>query len=107
GEEPAGEAAADEAAAPPADGEEGVAVARAGGATQRRPVSRDDVYRQLTEAADLLQRLEPHSPIPYLIQKAIELGAMPFPKLMKALIRNDDIIKEMNRELGIKEEGEA
>jgi len=67
-------------------------------------VPREDVYRQLNDAAALLQRLEPHSPIPYLIQRAIELGAMPFPKLMRALIRDENVLTEMNRELGIKEE---
>ena len=69
-----------------------------------RLASREDVYRQLNDAAALLQRLEPHSPIPYLIQRAIELGAMPFPKLMRALIRDENVLTEMNRELGIKEE---
>jgi type VI secretion system protein ImpA len=71
----------------------------------KRMLTRADVYQQLTDAAALLQQLEPHSPIPYLLQKAIELGALPFPKLLKALVRDDKIVKELNRELGIKEEG--
>jgi len=61
------------------------------------------VYRQLSEAAALLQRLEPQSPIPYLINRAVELGSLPFPELMKQLIRNNEVLGEMNRELGIKE----
>lgn len=65
--------------------------------------TREQVYRQLAEAADLLRRLEPHSPIPYLLQRAVELGAMPFPLLIKELVRNADVLSEMNRELGIKE----
>jgi predicted component of type VI protein secretion system len=56
--------------------------------------------------ADLLERLEPHSPVPYLVRRAVALGSLPFPQLMKALIREDytQAITEMNRELGIKEE---
>jgi type VI secretion system protein ImpA len=69
----------------------------------RGTLSRDDVYRRLAEAADLLERLEPHSPIPYLVRRAVELGAMPFPLLMRALIRDDSVLTNMNRELGIKE----
>jgi type VI secretion system protein ImpA len=66
-------------------------------------VSRADAYRQLADAANLLQRLEPHSPIPYLVKRAVELGALPFPQLMKALIRDTSVLSELNRELGIQE----
>ena len=41
--------------------------------------SRAQVYQQLAQAAAMLQRLEPHSPIPYLINRAVELGACPSP----------------------------
>ena len=75
-----------------------------GGAPARRMHTRDDVYRQLREAAELLQRMEPHSPIPYLILKAVEWGSMPFPDLMKAMIRDDNVIEEMRRDLGLKEQ---
>jgi type VI secretion system protein ImpA len=85
----------------PEEGEE----AAADGA--RRPAraltTRADVYQRLTEAADVLAQLEPHSPVPYLIRKAVEFGSLPFPQLMRALIREEQVITEMNRELGIKE----
>lgn len=67
-----------------------------------RPVTRDDLYKQLNEAATALQRMEPHSPVPYIIQRAVALGALPFPQLMQELIRDANVITEMNRELGIK-----
>jgi len=65
--------------------------------------SRAQVYQQLAQAAALLQQLEPHSPIPYLINRAVELGALSFPDLMRQLIRDSDVLTAMNRELGIKE----
>jgi hypothetical protein len=34
--------------------------------------------------------------------RAVELGALPFPQLMQALIRDASVLSEMNRELGIK-----
>jgi type VI secretion system protein ImpA len=67
------------------------------------PGSRAKAYRQLAEAAALLRELEPHSPIPYLVQRAVELGELPFPQLMKALIRDANVLTELNRELGIQE----
>jgi type VI secretion system protein ImpA len=88
----------------PAEGAEsdtqanGQTAQRGGGPLQTRA----DAYRQLSEAAALLQRLEPHSPIPYLVQRAVELGAMPFPQLMRALIRDANTLTELTRELGIK-----
>ena len=66
--------------------------------------TRTEVYRQLAQAAAQLRQLEPHSPIPYLIQKAVELGALPFPLLIRELVRDAGVLSQLNRELGIKEE---
>ena len=49
--------------------------------------SREQAYRQLAQAAAVLRQLEPHSPIPYLIQRAVELGSMPFPQFTQAFVR--------------------
>lgn len=92
-----------EAAAEESGGEAGTAEGgeRRGG----RPMqTRAEVYARLAEAADLLERLEPHSPIPWLIRKAVELGGLPFPKLMQALIRDESVLTEMRRELGLKDD---
>lgn len=69
--------------------------------------TREDIYHALAEAADALERLEPHSPVPFLVRRAVELGALPFPMLMAALIRDTSVLSEMNRELGIKEAAPA
>ncbi len=82
---------------PPPNG--GERKASTGGSKQIE--SRDQAYRQLAEAAQLLKRLEPHSPIPYLIEKAVTLGKMTFPDLIRELIRDDDILLQMRRELGL------
>ncbi len=74
-----------------------------GGNSVAKAGSREQAYRQLAQAAALLRQLEPHSPIPYLIQRAVELGSMPFPQLIRALIREQNVLTELNRELGIKE----
>ncbi|SIO60627.1 type VI secretion system protein ImpA [Singulisphaera sp. GP187] len=72
-------------------------------ATGRQPLTRTQIYAQLTDAANALRRLEPHSPIPYLLERAVNLGALPFPLLMKELIRDTNVLTEMSREMGFKE----
>jgi type VI secretion system protein ImpA len=64
--------------------------------------TREEVYRQLAQAAAVLQKMEPHSPIPYLILREVELGTMTFPDLMQALIRDENVLAELSREFGIK-----
>jgi type VI secretion system protein ImpA len=101
----------DQAGAPaeaaPADGNGAVTAEAPGGAAPagalRPAATRAEAYRQLSQAADLLQQLEPHSPIPYLVRKAVELGSLPFPELMRRLIREPNTLAELSRELGIKE----
>jgi type VI secretion system protein ImpA len=68
----------------------------------RAVTSRAEAYRQLAQAAGVLQELEPHSPIPYLVKRAVELGSLSFPELMARLIRDAAVLTELNRELGIK-----
>lgn len=63
--------------------------------------SRTDAYRQLSDAAEFLQKIEPHSPIPYLVFRAVELGRLPFPKLVTQLVREEQILSELRREFGI------
>jgi type VI secretion system protein ImpA len=65
--------------------------------------SRVEIYRQLEQAALALQEVEPHSPIPYLLLRAVELGRMPFPQLMKELVRDSGALTELKREFGIKD----
>lgn len=82
--------------------ENGVATS----APARKMVTRADVYARLSEAADLLAQMEPHSPIPFLVRRAVALGQMPFPQLMRELMREDYHagLRELDRELGIKAE---
>jgi len=79
----------------------------AGGGKPRAAGSRAEAYRQLAQAAAVLRQLEPHSPIPYLVQRAVELGNLPFPQLIRALIRDANVLTELTREFGLPEASEA
>jgi type VI secretion system protein ImpA len=64
--------------------------------------SREEAYRQLAQIASVLEQLEPHSPIPDLLRRAVELGRMPFRQLVRELVRDPAQLSELRREFGIK-----
>jgi type VI secretion system protein ImpA len=59
--------------------------------------SRAEAYRRLSEAADYLLRHEPHSPTPYLVQRAVEWGSMSLPELLQQIVRNEGEMNEIDR----------
>lgn len=59
--------------------------------------NRTDAYRRLSEAADYLLRTEPHSPTPYLVQRAVEWGNMSLPELLQQIVRNEGELDEIDR----------
>ncbi len=65
--------------------------------------SRESAYRQLAQAAAVLKQLEPHSPIPYFIERAVKLGSLSFPEMIRELIREQGVLTELHRLLGLKE----
>lgn len=69
--------------------------------------SREDAYRALRDAAGVLRRLEPHSPVPYLVLRAVELGGKPFPEMIKSFVRDDSLMAELRRELAIPDDPPA
>lgn len=63
--------------------------------------SRADLYRQIDSISDALQKMEPHSPIPYLLKRCVRLGSMAFPELMRAVIDDSRTIESLESLLGI------
>jgi len=57
--------------------------------------TREDAYRQLAEAADFLARIEPHSPTPYLVRRAVAWGGKKFEDLIPELVQNNQEIEEI------------
>ncbi len=94
--------------APVAAVEAPAATAPANGAAEPRAArptagvgeTREELYAALAATALRLQRMEPHSPIPILIQRAVELGSLSFPELMSALAR-DHLMSALIRDPGI------
>jgi type VI secretion system protein ImpA len=63
--------------------------------------SRAEAYRRLSEVADYLTRTEPHSPVPYLLKRAIGWGSMKLDDLLPELVRNNSELSEIYRLLQI------
>ena len=64
--------------------------------------NRAEALGRLREIADFLKQAEPHSPVSYLINRAISWSEMPFEKLLLELVTDDAARERINTTLGIK-----
>lgn len=89
----ASDGAADSGAGAGSQGDKGAAAmdrARAGNEGGGGPIrSRSEAYERLNEAADYLLRTEPHSPVPYLVKRAVSWGHMNLLQLMTELVSTE------------------
>ena len=65
--------------------------------------SRADAYQRLREASDFLLRTEPHSPVPYLVRRAISWGNMTLGEVLEQLLQKNADLATIYTLLGIKE----
>lgn len=63
--------------------------------------SREQAYRQLAQIADYLSKTEPHSPVPYVIRRAVEWGNLPLGELLDELITADAESRRLWKLLGV------
>jgi type VI secretion system protein ImpA len=64
--------------------------------------TRAEAYRKLSEAADFLLRTEPHSPVPYLVKRAISWGNMSLAELLYEFVGSPDDLVSIQRLLGMR-----
>ena len=90
------------AAAESADGTGEAGVASAGGvATPAGAIqNRKDALRRLADIADFFQKTEPHSPVAYLIQRAVKWGHMPLENWLQDVIKDETILYQLRQTLG-------
>ena len=67
--------------------------------------SRAEAYRALATAAEYLMRTEPHSPVPYLVRRAIHWGNMSLAELLEELLQKNTDINTVYALLGMKRPG--
>jgi type VI secretion system protein ImpA len=64
--------------------------------------SRADAYYRLAEASEYLMRTEPHSPVPYLVKRAVQWGNMSLAELLYEFVGNPDDLVAIQRLLGMR-----
>lgn len=52
-------------------------------------IQRDHILQSIIDAADFFRQTEPHSPIPYLLEKSVRWGKMNFPDLLQEIIQDE------------------
>jgi type VI secretion system protein ImpA len=64
--------------------------------------TRQDALRRLAEVADYFRRTEPHSPVSYLVQRAITWGQMPLEAWLSDVIKDGTQLDSIRETLGLK-----
>ena len=66
--------------------------------------TRQDALKRLSEVAAFFRSTEPHSPVSYLIQKAVRWGNMPLDTWLQEVIKDNSILTQLNETLGVNKE---
>ena len=64
--------------------------------------NRSEAYQRLAEIADYLSKIEPHSPTPYLIKRAISWGEMSLTELLQEIVNDERDLTTIYTLLGVK-----
>lgn len=67
--------------------------------------SRQEALRRLGEIADFFRQTEPHSPVSYLVQRAVRWGQMPLENWLQDVIKDDAVMSLLRDTLGLNLDG--
>lgn len=86
-------------------GEEGTATAAGGelggGSVGGAINNRKDALRRLGEIAAFFQKTEPHSPVSYLVQRAVKWGNMGLETWLQEVIKDQSVLYQLRETLGV------
>ena len=68
--------------------------------------TRQEAFRRLAEVAEYFRQAEPHSPVSYLLHRAIKWGQMPLDIWLHDVVKDLSVLNQFHELLGIKTEGE-
>jgi type VI secretion system protein ImpA len=63
--------------------------------------NRRDALKRLGEIADFFKRSEPHSPVSYIVQKAVKWGEMPLESWLQEVIKDQSVLGQLKETLGV------
>lgn len=64
--------------------------------------TRQEALRRLAEVAEYFRQAEPHSPISYLVQRAVKWGHMPLEAWLEDVVKDSSVLDQLRETLGIK-----
>jgi type VI secretion system protein ImpA len=64
--------------------------------------SRQDAVRRLSEVAEFFRKSEPHSPVAYLVERAVSWTQMPLETLLDELVKDSNAMERIRDTLGIR-----
>lgn len=67
--------------------------------------NRKDALRRLGEIAAFFQKTEPHSPVSYLVQRAVKWGNMGLETWLQEVIKDQSVLYQLRETLGVSEGG--
>lgn len=65
-------------------------------------LSRQDALKRLAEISEYFRKTEPHSPVAYLVQRAIKWGQMPLELWLEDVVKDSTVLEHLRETLGIK-----
>jgi type VI secretion system protein ImpA len=66
--------------------------------------NRQDALKRLSEVADFFRQTEPHSPVSYLVQRAVKWGNMPLEMWLQEVVKDDSVLSQIRETLGVEEQ---
>jgi type VI secretion system protein ImpA len=66
--------------------------------------SRQDALKRLSEVADFFRQTEPHSPVSYLVQRAVKWGNMPLETWLQEVVKDESVLSQIRETLGVEEQ---
>lgn len=77
------------------------------GSVPLEPQDRADALRRLAAVAEYFHRTEPHSPVAYLVERAVRWGQMPLDAWLQDVISDDSVLAHLRETLGLKNSEET
>lgn len=93
--------AADEASGESAQAPDGTVMVKAAAVASGAIQGRQDALKRLADVADWFKKNEPHSPISYIVGRAVKWGNMPFDAWLQDVIKDESVIYSLRQTLGL------
>lgn len=105
---PAASAVSEEApaVAPTSDASAAAASGEAPGLPAGSPPSRQEALKRLREIADFFRRTEPHSPVAYMLDRAVKWANMPLDLWLQEVVKDPHVLSTLNETLGVDRGGD-